>query len=65
MIHSEVCGTDATLSAMERAGLRAEIVERHRGAVGPLLAERAPELDFEELVAVRGERVGAATEVGM
>lgn len=54
MIHSSVCGTEATISALAGAGLKPEVVERHSGPPGPLLAARSPELDDEELVVIRG-----------
>jgi release factor glutamine methyltransferase len=64
LIHSALCGTDATVDALRRGGLTAEIVERHHGALGPLLRARAPQLEArgllapgqrdEEVVIVRG-----------
>jgi release factor glutamine methyltransferase len=53
MVHSSVCGTERTLEAMAAAGLDPEIVHRHTGPPGPLLAARAPGLDEEELVVIR------------
>ena len=58
MIHSSVCGTEETLTRLEAAGLEAGVIERHRGAVGPLLAERAPDLTEEELVVIRATAPG-------
>jgi release factor glutamine methyltransferase len=64
IIHSALCGTDATLDALRRAGLTAQVVHRHHGALGPLLRARAPQLEArgllapgqrdEEVVVVRG-----------
>jgi release factor glutamine methyltransferase len=64
IIHSALCGTDATLDALHRAGLTAQVVHRHHGALGPLLRARAPQLEArgllapgqrdEEVVVVRG-----------
>ena len=51
LIHSALCGTDATLEALRRSGLTAEVVERHRGALGPLLRARAPQLEARGLLA--------------
>ena len=65
MIHSEVCGTEATLAAMSRAGLDAAVIRRYEGPPGPLLAERAPELESEEIVVVRAAKIGAPVGVGM
>jgi release factor glutamine methyltransferase len=64
LIHSALCGTEATLDALRRAGLTAQVVERHHGELGPLLRARAPQLEArgllapgqrdEEVVVVRG-----------
>jgi release factor glutamine methyltransferase len=64
IIHSALCGTDATLDALRHAGLAAQVVERHHGALGPLLRARAPQLEArgllapgqrdEEVIVVRG-----------
>jgi release factor glutamine methyltransferase len=55
LIHSSLCDTEATLSALHAAGLRPEITARHRGALGPLLHARAPQLEARGLLAP-GER---------
>ncbi len=70
LVHSSVCGTDETLRRLEASGLEAEVVERRRGPLGPLLTARAAELEArgalrpgereEELVIVRG-RASART----
>ncbi len=54
LVHSSVNGVSRTLDALEDAGLRAGIIARERGSVGPLLSERMPELDEEEIYVVRG-----------
>lgn len=54
LVHSSVNGVSRTLDALEQAGLRAEVIARERGSVGPLLAERMPELDEEEIYVVQG-----------
>jgi release factor glutamine methyltransferase len=64
IVHSEVCGIEATLDALRSAGLQAQVAERHHGTLGPLLRARAPELEArgvlapgqrdEEVVVVRG-----------
>lgn len=43
--HSSINGADATLARMGAAGLEPSVVERRRGALGPLLAARAPRLE--------------------
>jgi release factor glutamine methyltransferase len=53
--HSSLNGELATLERMQAAGLEPAIAERRRGALGPLLAARAPALEAEGLLA-RGER---------
>jgi release factor glutamine methyltransferase len=55
LIHSSLCDTEATLSALNAAGLRTEITARHRSALGPLMRARAPQLEARGLLAP-GER---------
>ena len=55
LVHSSLCDTEATLSALRGAGLRAEVIARHRGALGPLLRARAPLLEARGLL-FPGER---------
>jgi release factor glutamine methyltransferase len=64
LVQSSVCGEHETLRALHAGGLRAEVVERRRGPLGPLMRARAPELrrrgllppdgDEEELLVFRG-----------
>jgi release factor glutamine methyltransferase len=66
LVHSALCGVEATRSALERAGLRARVVARTRQPFGPVMLARARWLEDqgligpgqreEELVVVRGER---------
>jgi release factor glutamine methyltransferase len=53
--HSTVNGELATLQRMRAAGLQPIVAERRRGALGPLLAARAPQLEASGLLP-RGER---------
>jgi release factor glutamine methyltransferase len=53
--HSSVNGEGATRARMRAAGLEPSVAERRRGALGPLLAARAPRLEERGLLA-RGER---------
>ncbi len=53
MVHSSVCGPEETISALARAGLEPDVVERRSGPPGRLLAARAPDLACEELIAIR------------
>lgn len=57
LTHSSVCGEQATCAALERAGLETEVVVRHQGPLGPLLAERANELR------AAGREIGAREEI--
>jgi release factor glutamine methyltransferase len=52
---SSVIGGDATLARMAAAGLEPSVAERRSGALGPLLAARAPWLEERGLLAP-GER---------
>jgi release factor glutamine methyltransferase len=51
LVHSAVCGADATLRALRRAGLEADVVARRRGPLGPLLRERRSLLEERGLLA--------------
>jgi release factor glutamine methyltransferase len=51
LVHSSLCDVDASMRAMRAAGLRAEVVVRRRGALGPLLRARAPQLEARGLLA--------------
>jgi release factor glutamine methyltransferase len=55
LVHSSLCDTVSTLSALNASGLRTAIAARHRGALGPLLRARAPALEARGLLAA-GER---------
>jgi release factor glutamine methyltransferase len=55
LVHSSLCDTGATVRALVGAGLRTEVVARHRGALGPLLRARARQLEARGLLAA-GER---------
>jgi release factor glutamine methyltransferase len=50
VVHSSVCGVDATLEALRAGGLEATVAERHRGPFGPLLRARAPQLEERGLL---------------
>jgi release factor glutamine methyltransferase len=70
VVHSEVCGEGATLDALTRTGLEADVVRRDRGPLGPLLRARRPELeargllapgqDLEDVMVVRGRLIPAS-----
>lgn len=50
IIHSSLCGLDATQEHMRAAGLRPDILLRRRGPLGPLLTARAPSLEARGLL---------------
>jgi release factor glutamine methyltransferase len=55
LVHSSLCGLEPTVRSLEHAGLAVQVRERRRGALGPLLAARAPQLEARGLLA-EGER---------
>ncbi|WEO99963.1 HemK2/MTQ2 family protein methyltransferase [Streptomyces sp. FXJ1.172] len=65
IVHSDLCGVDATLTRLEEAGLRPEVVDRARLPFGRVLRSRLAWLreqglttadgTTEELVVIRGE----------
>jgi release factor glutamine methyltransferase len=71
VVHSSLCGTDATLDDLRAAGLTAHVAQRHHGPLGPLLRARAPVLEArgllapgqrdEEVVVVRGTALPYST----
>jgi release factor glutamine methyltransferase len=66
LVHSSLCGTDATLARVAATGLDAEVVARHRGPLGPLMLARVEQLEAsgalqpgereEDLVIIRGRK---------
>jgi release factor glutamine methyltransferase len=64
LVHSSLCGTEATLDALRAGGLEADVVVRRRGPLGPLMSARVQALEErgllrpgqreEEVVVVRG-----------
>ena len=64
LVHSSVCGELETLGALAARGLRADVVYRHRGPLGPRLQARVDwlraqgmllEHDEEEVIIVRAQ----------
>ena len=51
MIHSHVCGEEATTRRLQAAGLAVEVIERRTGPLGPLMATRREELEWRGLLA--------------
>jgi release factor glutamine methyltransferase len=73
LVHSSVCGEQATLSALSESGLSARVALRHRGGLGPILQARADWLrdrqllledDQEEMLVIRAEAPGADRAAG-
>lgn len=56
MVHSDICGVDATLARMRRVGLAPAVAARHRGPLGPLMRSRLEHLETHGLLG-QGERV--------
>jgi release factor glutamine methyltransferase len=64
IVQSSLCGEQASLERLRGGGLEAEVIERSRGPLGPLMRARAPELERrgllrpgqreEELLVLRG-----------
>jgi release factor glutamine methyltransferase len=50
IVHSEVCGVEATLSRLRGAGLSAGVAARERGQLGPLLRARRATLEARRLI---------------
>jgi release factor glutamine methyltransferase len=64
LIHSEVCGEQQTVEALQARGLQPSVVARHVGPPGPLMRERGLLAGPEEMLVIRGELpVDAAHEV--
>jgi release factor glutamine methyltransferase len=57
LVHSSLCGEDATLERLRAGGLEPEVVERRRGPLGPLMRERFPAVGEEELLVIRAATV--------
>jgi release factor glutamine methyltransferase len=55
IVHSALCGEQATLQRLERRGLETSVVARRRGPLGPILRGRAKTLERRGLLP-RGER---------
>lgn len=70
LVHTALIGEAETLNGLRSGGLEADVVLRHRGPLGPLLAARAPELEArgllrpgqreEEVLVFRGRAPGLA-----
>jgi release factor glutamine methyltransferase len=50
LVHSDIIGADATLHAYSARGLRADVAERERGPLGPLVSERRETLEEQGLL---------------
>lgn len=51
LVQSSICGEEKTLRALRAGGLEAEVTERRRGPLGPLMSARAEELEERGLLA--------------
>jgi release factor glutamine methyltransferase len=59
LVQNDLIGIDPTVDALERTGLRVDVVARHHGPLGPVLTARAPLLEARGMLApgVREEDV--------
>jgi release factor glutamine methyltransferase len=53
IVQSSLCGEDETLMRLGAACLEAEVVERRRGPLGPLMRARMPGATEEDLLVIR------------
>jgi release factor glutamine methyltransferase len=51
LVQNDLIGLDPTVAALERTGLRVDVVERHHGPLGPILTARAPMLEARGMLA--------------
>jgi release factor glutamine methyltransferase len=51
VVHSSVCGPEATADILGRAGMDVEVIARERGPLGPLLRNRARALERRGILA--------------
>ncbi|MFD0360719.1 hypothetical protein ACFQZZ_04565 [Nocardia sp. GCM10030253] len=66
IVHSALCGPEATLSQLREGGLKAAVMAREKVAFGPVMRERVNWLEsagliepgqrHEELVVIRADR---------
>ncbi|MFL5781368.1 MAG: HemK2/MTQ2 family protein methyltransferase [Thermoleophilaceae bacterium] len=66
LVHSSLCGTEATLERLAAGGLEARVAQRRRGPLGPLMLARVDDLERrgvlepgqreEEVVVIEGRR---------
>jgi len=69
LVHSSLCGTEATLERLAAGGLEARVAQRRRGPLGPLMLARVDDLERrgvldpgqreEEVVVIEGRRAAA------
>ena len=50
IVHSDVCGVDASLARMRDAGLEPAVAARHHGPLGPLMRSRVAHLEAQALL---------------
>lgn len=63
LVHSELCGTQATLNALTAAGLRAQVLAQARVPFGPVLRSRAAMLEERGMI-YPGQRIEKLVVVG-
>lgn len=55
LTHSSICGSNETTALLSDGGLEVEVVERVRGPLGPLMAERAELLARRDLLGLKAD----------
>jgi release factor glutamine methyltransferase len=69
LVHSSLCGTEATLERLAASGLQTRVAQRRRGPLGPLMLAQVDDLERrgvlapgqreEEVVVIEGRRPSA------
>jgi release factor glutamine methyltransferase len=57
LVHSSVCGEEATLRALEDGDLEASVIARETGPIGPLMAAGLGQLGYGNGIAPRREEI--------
>jgi release factor glutamine methyltransferase len=67
LVHSSLIGERETLERLRAAGLAADVIERRRGPLGPLMREQVQrgllpaDTHEEDVVIIRGQRISATS----
>jgi release factor glutamine methyltransferase len=58
VVHSDIIGAEETLERLANAGLEPDVAARERGPLGPLMRDRLGRTGEEEVLVLRGRRIG-------